>query len=388
MPEHREKMDKPDHREKLDEAFMRVALEWAKCGEGHVEPNPMVGCVLTRDDKVIGHGYHKQFGGPHAEIVAINSLESPPLAQGATAYVTLEPCCHHGKTPPCSEALIKAGVKRVVVAMPDPFPKVDGGGLKQLSEAGIQTTVGVLADEAAALNAPYLKKLRTGVPWMIAKWAMTVDGRIATIGGESQWITNDQSRQRSHTLRGRVDAVVVGMGTVVADDPMLTARPADPKSKLPRTATRVVFCRNRLPDLDSKLVRTASSFPVKLVTGSLITKSLLQPYLDLGIDVFETQTDDSAKMIASATKHFGDINMTNVMIEGGGELLGSFLAAGCIDECHVYVGAKLFGGNRSPGPIGGAGIRQIIDANTLELQQVDSLGDDVRMIYRCKSIEG
>ncbi len=205
----------------------------------------MVGCVIVRDGTVVGQGYHRQFGGPHAEIEALNSLAAASDAKGATAYVTLEPCCHHGKTPPCSEALISAGLTHVVVAMADPFAKVDGGGLRQLRDAGIETTVGVLSEKAEFLNAPYLKKVLTGKPWVIAKWAMTMDGRIATVSGQSQWITGQASRAEVHRLRGRTDAIAVGMGTVEADDPMLTARPPGP-----RIATRIVFCRHRLPSID------------------------------------------------------------------------------------------------------------------------------------------
>ena len=188
-----------------------------------MEPNPLVGCVIAHGARVLGEGWHERFGGPHAEVAALAA--AGPAARGATAYVTLEPCCHYGKTPPCSEALVAAGLARVVVAQADPFPQVAGGGLAQLRAAGIAVEVGLLEAAARQLNAPYLKLVTQGRPWVIAKWAMTLDGRIATQTGSSQWISNAASRAMVHRLRGRVDAILVGRGTAAADDPLLTARP-------------------------------------------------------------------------------------------------------------------------------------------------------------------
>ena len=195
----------------------------------------MVGAVvLSADGRLVGEGYHERYGGPHAEAIALAAAGE--AARGGTLYVTLEPCCHHGKTPPCTDAVLRSGVRRVVAAMGDPFPQVAGGGLKLLRDAGLDVAVGVCEAEARRLNAPYLKLLRTGKPWVIAKWAMTLDGKIATRTGDSKWISGEESRRRVHELRGRVDAVIVGRGTVEADDPLLTARPPGP-----RTATRVVL---------------------------------------------------------------------------------------------------------------------------------------------------
>jgi diaminohydroxyphosphoribosylaminopyrimidine deaminase/5-amino-6-(5-phosphoribosylamino)uracil reductase len=351
----------------------------------------MVGCVLVRDDRVIGQGYHRYFGGPHAEVDALASLPDPSLARGTTAYVTLEPCCHHGKTPPCSEALIRAGVARVVVAMRDPFPKVDGGGIRQLAAAGIEVVVGVLEREAEQLNAPYLKRLTTGLPWTIAKWAMTADGRIATAGGQSQWITGPRAREHVHRLRRRVDAIIVGMGTVAADDPMLNVRLPEEDADVAdnargRTAKRVVLCHRRLPSPEAKLIRTADQIPTWLFVSPKVDPRRLADVEATAAVVIRLDTGDRRKMIARTLAHLGRAEMTNVMVEGGGELLGSFFGPGgsqCyLDECHVYLGAKLFGGAKSPGPIAGAGIASIIDAPALTLQQCDVLDDDVRLIYR------
>ncbi len=364
----------------IDQHFMRAALQLALQGQGSVEPNPMVGCLIVRDGKVIGQGFHRKFGGHHAEVEALRSIKPPADARGATAYVTLEPCCFQGKTPPCSKALIDAGLARVVVAMPDPFPQVDGGGLRQLRDAGIEVSVGLLRADAEVVVAPYLKRVRTGLPWVIAKWAMTIDGKIATRTRQSQWITGKSSRQAVHGLRGRVDAIVVGMGTVTADDPQLTSRLDE--SEVSRLATRVVFCRNRIPSLESQLAKTAASVPVLLVAGSKVDPANLAPLQAAGVEAINVPTDDPIEMVQLGLVELGARGMTNVMLEGGGELIGSFLEADQIDECHVYIGPKLFGGSDALGPIAGPGIGQISEAWTAKLVSVDQFDDDFRAIYR------
>src|SRR5688500_7305813 len=217
-----------------DRAHMRRALALARRGWGRTAPNPMVGAVVVRDGVVVGEGWHAEFGGDHAEVMALR--EAGERARGATLYVTLEPCCHHGKTPPCTKAVIAARVGRVVCAMADPFPRVAGDGIAELRSTGIAVAIGVCEAEARVLNAPYLTLLGKGRPWVIAKWAMSLDGRIATRTGDSKWISGEASRRLVHELRGRVDAVMVGSGTALADDPLLTARPPGP-----RTAARVVL---------------------------------------------------------------------------------------------------------------------------------------------------
>lgn len=371
---------KPKPDESMDGKFMRLAIELALRGQGLAEPNPMVGCVIVHDAKVIGQGYHKKFGGPHAEVEALRSLDSIGDAKGATAYVTLEPCCHQGKTPPCSDALIDAGLTRVVVAQRDPFPRVDGGGIQQLSAAGIKVSVGVLESEAEQLSAPYLKKVRTGLPWVIAKWAMTIDGKIATSTGESQWITGPSSRANVHRLRARVDAIAVGMGTVTADDPMLNAR-SDDGDPL-RVATRVVFCRHRVPGLNSKLVRSATKTPLLLIAGTEVAADLLAPLQDCGAEIVAVETDDPIEMVHQGLTVIGTKPMTNIMLEGGSELIGSFFAADAIDECHVYIGSKAFGSSNAPGPIAGRGMTEISNAWSGKLCSIDQFDDDFLAVYR------
>src|ERR1043165_4425203 len=241
-----------------DSSFMLRAIDLARRGQGHVEPNPMVGCVIVQGEEVVGEGWHKLFGSPHAEVHALNAAGE--RARGATMYVTLEPCCHQGKTPPCTDAIVAAGISRVVAAIEDSFPQVAGRGAAILREAGIAVEFGACAAEARRQNAPYLHLLRTGQPYVHAKWAMSLDGKIATRTGASRWISNKASQQRTHLLRGRMDAIIVGIGTALADDPLLTARPPGP-----RAPCRVVLdSRARLP-LMSQLVRTAREVPTLVV---------------------------------------------------------------------------------------------------------------------------
>ena len=363
-----------------DQHYMRLALQLAERGRGHVEPNPMVGCVIVLDGRVIGRGFHRAFGGPHAEVEALADC-SPANPRGATAYVTLEPCCHFGKTPPCSRALIEAGIARVVVAMSDPFPQVDGGSLKQLANAGIVTSVGILENEASHLNAPYLKLLRHHTPWVIAKWAMTADGKIATVERESQWITGDRARNEVHRLRGQVDAIAVGVGTVAADNPLLTARP--PGARRP---TRLVFCQHRLPADSSQLISSANQpeqGPVLVVAAGKARELVpRKEWAARHVEVLDVESTEPAAIVSETLRRLGDRRFTNLLVEGGAELLASFFAAKQVDECHVYLGGKVFGGEAAPGPVGGAGIGRIADSIPLRTDRIDQFDNDVRVVYR------
>ncbi len=244
----------------LHTVHMRQALALAARGQGAVEPNPMVGCVIARGADVLAEGWHTHYGGDHAEVAALQQLsETPP---DATLYVTLEPCCHQGKTGPCTRAILQAGIPQVVVAMRDPFPQVDGGGITELRSAGIRVTTGVLEREAEWLNAPYLMRLNQQRPWIIAKWAMTLDGKIATRTNDSRWISCEAARALVHQIRGRVDGIAVGIGTALADDPRLIASPHGP-----RTATRIIFDRQARLPVTSQLVQTISSAPLLVAVG-------------------------------------------------------------------------------------------------------------------------
>lgn len=364
-----------------DEHFMRRALELAKKGEGAVEPNPMVGCVIARDGSVLGEGYHRRFGGDHAEVEAIRSSGTSRL-ENATAYVSLEPCCHHGKTPPCSEALIQAGVGRVVIAMEDPFPKVAGGGVNHLKNAGLEVTTNVLRDHAVKLNSPYLKRVIHGKPWIIAKWAMTADGKIATHTGDSQWITNEESRQDVHRTRARVDGVLTGMGTVRSDNPTLNARLVGQGVNAPRTAERIVFCQSTLPNASSNLMRTAKDIPLQLFTSPVIQEIEIQEAEKMGATIHRIQETESTGFIDSALQSLGQQEMTNVLVEAGGELLGSLSDAGSIDEIHVYLGSMVVGNQEALSPLGGKGSSEIQHATRLQLEEVKTFGDNIKLTYR------
>jgi diaminohydroxyphosphoribosylaminopyrimidine deaminase/5-amino-6-(5-phosphoribosylamino)uracil reductase len=347
------------------ERWMRHALALAEKGRGFVEPNPMVGAVvLDAAGTVVGEGWHQRFGGPHAEVFAL--AEAGERARGGTLVVTLEPCCHHGKTPPCTDAVLRAGIARVVAAMADPFPKVAGGGLAILRGAGVEVSVGLCEAEAVALNAPYLKLLRTGRPWVHAKWAMTLDGKIATRTGDSKWISGEESRRRVHELRGLVDAVLVGRGTVLADDPLLTARPPGP-----RTAARVVVSvSGDLPER-CQLRATARELPVIVYTAHA---QKLAGWAADGAEV--VGLIDPAGSIDAVLADLGRRRFTNVLIEGGAGLLGSVLDANAADEFHVFVAPKLIGGV-GLSPVGGLGVARMEDALALEGVTFERSGADV-----------
>ncbi len=353
-----------------DEHWMSVALDLAERGQGHVEPNPMVGCVIVKNGQKIAEGYHKQFGDDHAEIVALKNCSDDPC--GATAYVTLEPCSHHGKTPPCAAALIEAKVARVVVGHLDPFSDVDGRGIQQLQQAGIPVQVGILHDRAERLTAPYRKLLTARRPWIIAKWAMTLDGKIATSMGDSQWISNERSRAIAHAIRGRVDAILVGIGTVQADDPLLTARPPGP-----RTATRVVVDSDLKIDTKCGLVQTADEFPTLIATTSAADQNKIEAVSSCQCEVLQLDGSTAGKRLEQLLGALGERKMTNVLVEGGSKILGSLLDLGQIDEVHTFIAPKLFGGQHAVSPIGGAGISVIADALKLKSVSIQDLDGDI-----------
>ncbi len=352
-----------------DRRFMQRALELARRGEGWVEPNPMVGCVLVREGRVVGEGWHRRFGGPHAEVEALQSAGAE--ARGATAYVTLEPCCTTGKTPPCTEALQRAGVTRVAAACTDPNPAVNGQGFAALARAGIVVDVGVLEDQANDVIAPFRKLQTHKRPWVIAKWAMSLDGKLASRTGDSKWISSDASRAVVHALRGRVDAIVVGRGTVEADDPLLTARP--PGARVP---VRVVLDSHAALPPDSQLVRTASAAPVLVAAAADAPAPACDELRSRGIEVWTCSAPSRRDRVEELLDELGRRQMTNVLVEGGGHVLGEFFDAGAIDEVHVFVAPKIVGG-AAPSPVIGFGAARINEAQRLDVQRIEAVGPDV-----------
>jgi len=354
------------------EAAMRRALELARRGLGFVEPNPAVGAVIVAEDGcIVGEGWHEQFGGPHAEVMAFAAAGD--ASRGATLFVTLEPCCHFGKTPPCTHAVIAAGIRRVVVATVDPATHVNGGGIAELRASGVEVEVGLLADDARRLIAPFAKLMTTGQPWVHAKWAMTLDGKIASKTGSSQWITNAASRAVVHQLRGRMDAIVVGIGTVLADDPLLTARPPGP-----RTPLRIVLDSAARTPLESQLVLTARNVRTLVVVthrASAVDRAALQA---AGVEVREVVENAFGHPdLTAVLDELGRQRFTHVLVEGGGRLLGHCFDLSVIDEVHAFLAPKLIGGVSAPSPLAGHGLTEMSSAVQLEHTTVEILEGDV-----------
>src|SRR5579864_2507841 len=349
---------------------MQRALAEAERGRGHVEPNPLVGAAVVRDGGLLGVGHHCRFGGPHAEVVAIEQAGSN--ARGASLYVTLEPCCHFGKTPPCTEAIIAAGVSRVVAAIRDPFPRVDGGGFARLVAAGVVVEEGVQAADARRLNGPYLKRVVTGLPYVTAKWAMTLDGKTAVASGDSRWISGPRSRVLVHEVRGRMDAIVVGIGTVLADDPILTARPAGP-----RVAARIVLdSAGRLPP-SSRLAQTARAAAVLVAVTDRADPKRLAELKTLGCEILALPGEGRVPIVPLLTE-MGRRSVTNLLVEGGGSVLGSFLDAGQVDEVDVFVAPLLDGGSHPYSPARGIGVASMAEALRLDHREVSVIDGDIR----------
>jgi diaminohydroxyphosphoribosylaminopyrimidine deaminase/5-amino-6-(5-phosphoribosylamino)uracil reductase len=360
------------HQFATDEDIMRHALALAERGLGRVEPNPPVGAVIVDSARrLLGEGWHRQFGDPHAEVFAL--LDAGDAARGATLFCTLEPCCHFGKTPPCTQAIIAAGIRRVVAAVTDSTPQVAGGGIRELEAAGIQVEVGLLADEARQLLAPFFKLTTTGRPWVHAKWAMTCDGKIASRTGQSKWISSEASRAIVHELRGRMDAIIVGSGTVFMDDPMLTARPPGT-----RTATRIVLDSDARLPLDSQLVITVELAPVLCVASTSAPQDRIQALKDRGVELFQVElVSGYSGMWNQLLDELGRRRMTHVLIEGGGAVLGSAFDSALIDEWHVFVAPKILGGVGSVTPVAEVGREEISAIPDLVDFTWRIVGDDI-----------
>ena len=357
-----------------DFQWMQRAIDLARKGQGSVEPNPMVGCVLVRDEVLIAEGFHEKFGGPHAEANALAQANSSGTeVKGATAFVTLEPCSHTGKTGPCADALIKAEIGTVHVAQVDPFEKVAGQGVEKLRAAGVNVTVGLLEDQARLLSAPYLKRIKTGLPWIIAKYAITLDGRIATGTGDSKWISSPESREVVHAIRGRVDGVLVGSGTVLADDPMLDARP--PGLRVARRM--VVDSQLRMPT-DCQLAKTAGKVPVDVLTTTDCNFEKVRDLIEQGINIFQSSLKDrNQRLLEFLRRAVEEHAATNVLVEGGGELLGSLRELGQIDELHIFMGPKMIGGTNALSPVLGNGSETIEAGSKFRIVSTQIIGGDV-----------
>jgi len=371
---------------------MYQALALAEQGRGLVEPNPMVGCVLVRDGHELGRGHHAEFGGAHAEIQALEDAKRRgESTTGATAYITLEPCSHFGKTPPCADALVNAQIARAVIAMVDPHQRVSGKGIEKLREAGIEVAVGVCHEQARQLNEPFIKRVTTGLPWVTVKWASTLDGKVATHTGHSKWISSPASRKLVHEMRARADAIMVGVGTVIADDPQLTARDVQIK----RVARRVVVDPELRTPPPSKLAMgsEAGDPPVTFGICSEVyngPSQRIQDYADHGIEFMPLpRLANHYLEVEPLLRHLADAhNATNVLVEGGAALIGSMLDQGLVDQVLAFVAPKLLGDERGTSALTGLMRDTIDDANVLKLRDVQRIEDDVLLDYRIQNGDG
>lgn len=378
-----------------DRAFMTQALQLAALGRGRTHPNPMVGCVIVKEGRVVGTGYHRKAGEPHAEVFALR--EAGENAHGATAYVTLEPCAHHGRTPPCADALVAAGVGRVVTAMVDPDPRVAGRGLERLRAAGIQTESGLLEEQARSLNRAYLKLKQTGRPLVMLKWAMTLDGKIACATGDSRWVTGEMARAHVHQVRDQVDAILVGSHTIQCDDPELTARPAAPgplpnwaggidpgpdPAWRPKDPLRIVLDTGAKTALDARILSPellGRPLPNRtlIATTDLASTASIKALQEHGIETLVLPHQGQVVALGPLLDELGRRGVASLLVEGGGQIHWSFLSQGLADYVMVYIAPKLVGGATAPGPVGGEGLLQMAQAWQATDLKMRPIGDAI-----------
>lgn len=351
-----------------DESYMRLALDLARKGMGRTNPNPMVGAVIVRDGQVIAQGYHARCGDLHAERSALKNCREDP--RGATMYVTLEPCCHQGRQPPCTDAILDAGIARVVVGSDDPNPLVAGKGLDKLRRSGVEVVTGVLREECDALNQVFFHYIRTKRPYVVMKYAMTLDGKIATHTGASRWITGEAARHRVHQDRSRYAAIMAGVGTVLADDPLLTCRIEGGRDPL-----RVLCDTHLRTPLEAQVVRTASQVPTVLAT-CCADEAKKAPYEAAGCRVWTLPERGGHVDLIALMDRLGQEEIDSVLLEGGATLNWSALEAGLVQRVQAYVAPKLFGGKSAPGPVSGLGVDVPGQAAILRNVTVTPLGED------------
>ena len=357
---------------KTDEKYMDQALELAALARGRTSPNPLVGAVLVKDDKVIGEGYHHQAGTPHAEIHALN--QAGDQARGATLYVTLEPCTHVGRTPPCADAVIAAGVARVVIAALDPNPKVAGNGLRKLREAGIEAEAGVREKQSRRLNEVFWKYIQTGQPLIALKTAMTLDGKIATYSGDSRWVTGDSARQEVHRLRNIYDGILVGIGTVLKDDPRLNTRL---KGTGVRDPVRIIIDGRLQMRLDGNIARTAQRQRTLVFCSNQADPRTQLKMERMGLHVIGLGCSPDIVPLEEVMQILGRMEICSVLVEGGGEINGYLLEHELVDKVYWFIAPKLIGGREAPTPIGGQGLPLMQEAWPLKSVEMQTFGSDI-----------
>jgi diaminohydroxyphosphoribosylaminopyrimidine deaminase/5-amino-6-(5-phosphoribosylamino)uracil reductase len=365
-----------------DHAHLARAVDLAANGSGRVHPNPIVGAVVARDGEILGEGWHAEYGGPHAEVNALAACGGADLT-GATMYISLEPCCHEGKTPPCTDAILRAGLRRIMVASDDPTEKASGRGLGILRDEGVEVVIadGDLAARARLLNQGFRKHARTGRPWVLFKSAMTLDGKVATQAGDSQWISSEGSRERAHHWRASLDAVAVGIGTALADDPQLTSRIEGVDVRQPR---RVVFDSTARLPLDSQLVRMAPEIPLSVVVSRAAPRQQVDGLEMAGADVIVATGQHEPARVCSALDQLGDRDVSTVLLEGGPHLAGAFLDAGEIDEVRLFLAPMLLGGRSARDPLEGEGVERIAEAIRALTLECERSAEDIHITARLR----
>lgn len=362
-----------------DEMYMNIAISLAKKGVGFVNPNPLVGAVIVKNGTIIGQGWHETYGGLHAERNALANCSKNP--KDATMYITLEPCCHYGKTPPCTEAIIQNGIKKVVIGCPDANELVSGKGIKSLKEAGIEVVVGVLESECRKLNEVFFHYMKTKTPYVVMKYAMTMDGKIATVSGESKWITNEIARVNVHKDRNRYVAIMVGIGTVIKDNPTLTCRIPNGRNPI-----RIICDTNLRMPLDSNVVETAKEITTIIATACSDTKKQ-QPYRLRGCDMVVVPKEDNHIDLNMLMKSLGERDIDSILLEGGSTLNFSALESKIVQKVQAYIAPKIFGGEQSKSPVGGIGVENIEQCFQLKPQSIQRFGEDIlvesEVIYEC-----
>lgn len=360
-----------------DNRFMHIALSQASKGLGKVNPNPLVGAVIVRGNNIIGTGYHEQFGGPHAEINAIRNANDS--VEGATMYITLEPCSHYGKTPPCADALIEAGIAKVVIAMTDPNPWVSGRGIERLKENGIEVVVGLLEKEAQELNRIFIKYIQTKLPYVVLKTAMSLDGKIATTTGHSQWISSPESRQYVHGLRNELSGILVGVNTVITDDPELTTRLDGVTGRNPIRI--VVDSKGRIP-LSAKMLKDGVTNPVIIATTSGFPEEKRLYLEGSGHKVMTLAECEGLVDLGQLMFELGKLGIDGILLEGGGTLNESALKSGIVDEIQFIIAPLLIGGRDAITPIEGAGFNTIDEGIRLHQMTTRRIGEDILVTAR------
>ena len=352
-----------------DRDYMKRAIDLALRGTGHVNPNPLVGAVIVKDGRIIGEGYHASYGALHAERDALAKCTED--CSGATMYVTLEPCCHYGKQPPCTDAIIASGITRCIVGSPDPNPKVSGHGIEILRQAGIEVITEFMREECDAINRPFLHFIQTGRPYIVMKYAMTADGKIATRTRESRWITGEIARKRVHEDRNKYAAIMVGVGTVIADDPLLTCRIEGGKNPM-----RIICDTNLRIPLDSQVVKTADQAITVIATCSK-NEEKIDALVDEGCWILNVPEKDGHINLNELVKCIGEMNLDSIYIEGGGTLNWSALEAGIVDTLNIYIAPKILGGKEAPSPVDGLGCEIPDGGFGLSSPKITILGGDI-----------